>query len=151
MHMTLKRTCRMLLGCVAALLVASAARAADWTEDYAAAAKQAKEEHKMILLDFTGSDWCIWCKRTDAEVFATPEFKAFADKNLVLVKLDYPREHPQSDAIKAQNAKMMEKFGVNAFPMLVVLDSHEKVVFAQEGYKSGGPAAFISQFPKPQS
>jgi thioredoxin-related protein len=146
--MTMKTTYRLLAGCAAALLVASAAHAADWTEDYAAAAKQAKAQHKMILLNFTGSDWCIWCKKTDAEVFATKEFKEFADKKLVLVKLDYPREHPQADAIKAQNEKLLEKFGVTGFPMLVILDSHEKVVFAQEGYKEGGPAAFFAEFPK---
>jgi uncharacterized protein YyaL (SSP411 family) len=151
MRMTIKATCRMLSACVAALLLSAAARAAGWTEDYAAAVQTAKQQHKMILLDFTGSDWCVWCKRIDTEVFSTKEFNDFADKHLVLVKLDYPREHPQADAIKAQNAKMLEKFGVTGFPMLVVLDSREKVVFSQMGYKEGGPAAFIAEFPKPQS
>jgi protein disulfide-isomerase len=143
----MKTTYRMLAGCAAALLLASAAHAAEWTEDYAAAAAKAKKEHKMILLDFTGSDWCIWCQRTDAEVFSTREFKTFADKKLVLVKLDYPSLHPQPEVIKAQNAKMLDKYGVEGFPMLVVLDSHEKVVFSQVGYKPGGPEAFIAQFP----
>ena len=146
--MTTKTTFRMLAAC-AALLAVSAAHAADWTEDYAAAVKQAKEKHKMILLDFTGSDWCIWCQRTDKEVFATKEFKDFADKNLVLVKLDFPRARPMPEATKTQNAKLMEKFGVEAFPMLIVLDSHEKVVFTQAGYKEGGPDAFFAEFPKP--
>jgi thiol:disulfide interchange protein len=105
--MTMKTTYRILAGCFAALLVASAARAADWSEDYAAAVTRAKKEHKMVLLDFTGSDWCIWCQRTDTEVFSTSQFKDYADKNLILVRLDYPREHPQAAAIKAQNEKMM--------------------------------------------
>jgi len=148
--MTMKTPYRMLAACVALLLAASAARAADWTEDYAAAVKQAQKEHKMILLDFTGSDWCIWCQRTDKEVFETQPFRDFADKNLVLVKLDYPRERPMPAATKAQNAKLMEKFGVEAFPMLIVLDSHEKVVFTQAGYKEGGPDAFFAEFPKPE-
>lgn len=146
--MTTKTPYRILAGCLAALVVASAARAADWTEDYAAAAAKAKKEHKMILLDFTGSDWCIWCKRTDAEVFDTSPFKDFADKRLVLVKLDFPREHPQADAIKAQNAKLLEKYGVTGFPTLVVLGPDEKVVLTQEGYKPGGPEAFIASIPQ---
>jgi thioredoxin-related protein len=146
------KTLRRLIACSAALLLAaSAARAADWTEDYASAVAQAKKEHKMLLLDFTGSDWCIWCQRTDKEVFDTQKFKDFADQKLVLVRLDFPRSHEQADATKAQNGKLQEKFGVEGFPTLVVLDANEKVVFSQLGYKDGGPDALIAQFPKPTS
>jgi protein disulfide-isomerase len=147
----MKTTTRMLAVCTAALLAVSAARAADWTEDYAAAVKQAKKEHKMILLDFTGSDWCIWCQRTDKEVFDTQKFKDFADKNLVLVKLDFPKARVMPDEVKAQNARLQEKFGIEGYPTLVVLNSSEKVVFTQPGYKDGGPDAFIAEFPKPEN
>src|SRR5471032_2281937 len=96
-----------LLACSAAVLIAaSAARAAEWTEDYASAVAQAKNEHKMILLDFTGSDWCVWCQRTDKEVFETRKFKDFAQKELVLVKVDFPKSRPMPDVVKAQNAKL---------------------------------------------
>jgi thioredoxin-related protein len=149
--MTMKLIPRTLAALCAALLVAAAARAADWTEDYAAAVTQAKKEHKMILLDFTGSDWCIWCQRTDKEVFETQKFKDFADKNLVLVTLDFPKSRPMPDAVKAQNAKLEEKYGVEGFPTLIVLSPNEKVVFSQIGYKDGGPDAFIAQFPKPDN
>ncbi|HZZ18999.1 MAG TPA: thioredoxin family protein [Opitutaceae bacterium] len=142
-------TFRRLLACSAALvLAASVAHAADWTEDYASAVAQAKKEHKMLLLDFTGSDWCVWCQRTDKEVFATQKFKDFADQKLILVKLDFPRSKEQSDALKAQNTGLQEKYGVEGFPTLVVLSAGEKVVFSQLGYKDGGPDAFIAQFPK---
>jgi thioredoxin-related protein len=130
-------------------LAASAARAADWTEDYAGALAQAKKEHKMVLLDFTGSDWCIWCQRTDKEVFETQKFKDYADKKLILVRLDFPREKPQAEAIKDQNAKLMDKYGVEAFPTLVVLGPDQKVVYSQLGYKDGGPDAFIDHLTKP--
>jgi uncharacterized protein YyaL (SSP411 family) len=146
--MTMKATLRLLAAC-SALIAASAARAAEWTEDYASAVAQAKKEHKMILLDFTGSDWCIWCQRTDKEVFETQKFKDFASKKLVLVKVDFPKSRPMPDGVKAQNAKLQEKFGVEGLPMLVVLSPGEKVVFTQEGYKEGGPDAFLAQFPKP--
>jgi hypothetical protein len=53
------------------------------------------------------------------------------------------------DVVKAQNAKLQEKFGVEGLPMLVVLSPNEKVVFTQEGYKEGGPDAFLAQFPNP--
>ena len=141
-----------LLACTAALLIAaSAARAAEWTEDYAAAFAKAKKEHKMVLLDFTGSDWCIWCQRTDKEVFETQKFKDFADQKLILVRLDFPRGKAQADAVKAQNNALQEKFGIEAFPTLIVLSANEKVVFSQLGYKEGGPDAFIAQFPTPSA
>ena len=146
--MTMKTTYRILLGCAAALVAVSMAHAADWTEDYASAVTQAKKENKMILLDFTGSDWCIWCKRTDAEVFSVQKFKDFADKKLVLVKVDFPNARQMPAAVKAQNEKLKDKFNIEGFPTLIVLDPSEKVVFTQVGYKEGGPDAFIAQFPK---
>jgi thioredoxin-related protein len=143
------KTLRSLLVAAAAILVATtAARAADWTEDYASAVAKARKEHKMVLLDFTGSDWCIWCQRTDKEVFSTQKFKDYADQKLVLVKLDFPQTRVMPDAVKAQNAALQEKFGIDSFPTLVVLDSKGKVAFSQLGYKEGGPEAFIDALEK---
>jgi len=62
-----------------------------WTNDYSAAKKTAAQERKDILLDFTGSDWCGWCVKLNNEVFSKDTFKSYADKNLVLVDLDFPR------------------------------------------------------------
>ena len=45
-----------------------------WLDDYDAALKKAADENKHIVVDFSGSDWCGWCKRLDKEVFATDEF-----------------------------------------------------------------------------
>jgi protein disulfide-isomerase len=48
------------------LLAAGAARAElRWTEDFDKAAARAREENKYVLVDFTGSDWCGWCKKLD--------------------------------------------------------------------------------------
>jgi protein disulfide-isomerase len=144
----LKIILRLLAGCIAALLVAAAARAADWTEDYSSALAKAKKEHKFLLLNFTGSDWCGWCKRTDAEVFSTPKFEAFASRRLVLVMVDFPRSRPLKDEVKAQNAGLQQKYGIRGFPTLIVLDPSERVVFKQEGYEEGGTNAFLAKFPK---
>jgi uncharacterized protein YyaL (SSP411 family) len=145
----MKTNYRMIAGCAAALVLASAAQAVEWTEDYAGAVAKARKEHKMILLDFTGSDWCVWCKRTDDEVFSTQKFKDFADQKLILVKLDFPRERPMPAEVKAQNEMLQKKYGIEGYPTLVVLSPMERVVFKQEGYKEGGPDAFIGEFPQP--
>ena len=67
-----------------------------WETDYKKAQDQAKAGNKLVLLDFTGSDWCGWCIKLDREVFSKPEFKDYATKNLVLVELDFPRAKAQA-------------------------------------------------------
>lgn len=114
-----------------------------WTEDYAKALAQAKTEHKKVLLDFTGSDWCGWCKKIDAEVFDTQKFKDYAAKHLVLVKVDFPRSVPQSSEVKAQNEKLQKQHNVDGFPTLMIVDGNGKKVWEQSGYRPGGPDAFI--------
>ena len=145
----MKVTQRLLTASLAALLIATAARAADWTEDYSAGLARAKKEHKLLVLDFTGSDWCVWCQRTDREVFSTQKFKDYADQNLVLVKVVFPNSIPQTDEVKAQNARLKDKYQIEGFPTLIVLDPSEKVVVKQVGYLEGGPDAFIAELPKP--
>lgn len=147
----MKNIHRILAGCVAGLLIAAVAHAAGWTEDYASALAKAKKEHKLLLLNFTGSDWCPWCKKFDAEIFATKKFEDFAAEKLVLVTLDYPREHALSKEVVDQNAALQKKYNVEGFPTIIVLDSDEKVVLKQEGFMEGGPEAFLALFPKPSS
>ena len=67
------------------------AHADGWMVDMEKAYKVSKETGKPIMANFTGSDWCGWCKKLKYEVFDKPEFKAWADKNVVLVELDFPR------------------------------------------------------------
>ena len=62
-----------------------------WDDDFEKSLAKAKEEKKMVLLDFTGSDWCGYCIKLDEEVFSKSAFKKFAKENLVLVELDFPR------------------------------------------------------------
>ena len=87
------------------LLTAPAAFAAEaeWLTDVHAALNKAAAEHKYVLLDFTGSDWCGWCKKLKAEVFDQPEFIAFAKDNLVLVEVDFPRQKQLSAAQQEAN------------------------------------------------
>jgi len=133
---------RLLLS--ALVLAASTVFAGDgWQTDYKAALAQAAKENKPVLLDFTGSDWCGWCIKLDKETFSQPEFKTFAEKNLVLVTVDFPRNATQSADVKKQNGELQKKFGVDGFPTLVLLDSKGKEIARNPGYLAGGPKAFI--------
>ncbi len=129
------------------LLSASIALAAGdkgWQTDYQAALEQAAKENKHVLLDFTGSDWCGWCIKMSKDTFSQPAFKEFADKNLILVELDFPNNKPQSDLVIKQNQGLQKKYGVEGFPTLVLLDPQGKEVARNVGYLQGGPEAFIS-------
>jgi protein disulfide-isomerase len=114
-----------------------------WQTDFAQASQQAAQEHKYILLDFTGSDWCPWCIKMDKEVFSQSQFSDFALKNLVLVRLDFPRKAAQSAAEKNQNKELATKYGIEGFPTYILLDPSGKEVRRQVGYLQGGATAFI--------
>lgn len=114
-----------------------------WETNYSAALEQAAKQNKMVLLDFTGSDWCGWCIKLQKETFSKPAFQKFAADNLVLVELDFPRGKSQSDGLKKQNEALAEKFGVQGFPTLVLLDPQGKEATRNVGYLQGGPDAFI--------
>ena len=105
----------------------------------------AKSQNKIVLMDFTGSDWCPWCIKFDKEVLNTPEFQDYAAKNVVLVELDYPNKTVQSDDLKKANAALRDQYKIEGFPTLVVLDKNGKEIGRQVGYSEGGPKAFIAK------
>ncbi len=115
-----------------------------WTTDYPGALKQAKAGNKKVLLLFTGSDWCGWCKKLEREILATGEFKAYASQNLVLVKLDFPQRIPQSAQLVAANRKLAQQYGIDGYPTVILLNSEGRNI-GQLGYMEGGPSAFINE------
>jgi thioredoxin-related protein len=139
----MKKIIIALLACCAFLAV----HAADltWLTDLPKAQAQAKSENKLILMDFTGSDWCGWCIKLDQDTFSKPEFADFAQKNLVLVQLDYPQHKEQSDDLKAANAALAKKFNIDGYPTLIAMKPDGTVVWTQVGYLAGGPQALIDQ------
>jgi thioredoxin-related protein len=108
--------------------------AGGWTDNYEKALAQAKTEKKLVLLDFTGSDWCGWCMKIDKEVFAKQDFKTFAKDNLVPVTLDFPNGKKLPKKTADQNAKLKGEFGVKGFPTLVLLDAEGKELNRWGGY-----------------
>lgn len=115
----------------------------NWETNYDAALAKAAKDNKLVLIDFTGSDWCGWCIKLDKDTFSQPAFQSYAEKNLVLLELDYPQGKPQTAAIKKQNAELAKKFNVEGYPTLVLLNAKGKEIARNEGYLEGGPSAFI--------
>ena len=106
-----------------------------WLTDLEAAKKQAAADKKPILMFFTGSDWCGWCKKLHEDVLDKDEFRKFAKDNLVLLELDFPESIPQSAELKKQNKALGEKFDVNGYPTMVLVASDgEKEITRAVGY-----------------
>lgn len=125
-----------------------AAAEAQWLTSVPEAQALAKKENKLVLMDFTGSDWCSWCKKLDAEVFSKTEFIEYAKKNLVLVQVDFPSSKPQSPELKQANQALQAKYKVEGFPTLVVIKPDGTIVWQQPGYLEGGPPAVIAELDK---
>jgi thioredoxin-related protein len=114
-----------------------------WVASVPEAADKARKEEKLLLLDFTGSDWCSWCKKLDAEIFSKPEFIRYASNNLVLVKIDFPEHKFQSDDLRRANALLRFRYGVTGFPTLIIVKPDGAVLWEHRGYAPGGPRAII--------
>lgn len=116
-----------------------------WLASYDKALEFSKKSGRPVLINFTGSDWCGWCKKMKAETLAKPEFIQFASSNLILVELDFPQGIPQTQEIKAANAAVKNNFKVGGFPTFVLVDSKGAELGRQRGYLAGGVPAFTAQ------
>ena len=105
----------------------------DWQTDLPKALVQARAEKKLVLLNFTGSDWCSACKVLDNEVFDQAEFAAFAQTNLVLVEVDLPNRKVLPPALLAANQALNTNYDVEGFPTLIALKPDGKVAWRMDG------------------
>lgn len=118
-----------------------------WLHDYKEAVKRAKKEKKLILMEFTGSDWCPPCIALKKQVFDSPEFKSWAkDRGIILLELDFPKRKSQDSAIKRQNATLAQSLGVRSFPTIMLLDGSGKPLGGRiSGYGGQDPEAWIAR------
>ena len=146
------KTPRLFLLIIAASAVfasfAPAESGSGWLSDYKKAQEEAKANDKLLLLNFTGSDWCGWCIKFDKDILSQPQFKDYARDNLVLVELDFPRRKAQPVELKKQNMQLAQQYEVLGFPTIVVLNSNGQKIWQFDGYFPGGPEAFIAQLQK---
>ena len=100
---------------------ASGAVPGRWTHDYPAAAALSRDQNLPLLLNFTGSDWCIWCKRMDASVFSTPLWKAYAT-NFALAFVDFPSDESALPPGAAErNRQLQQVHRVRGYPTFVLI------------------------------
>lgn len=116
----------------------------NWEDKLETALQKAKSENKAVLVNFTGSDWCVWCQKLSAEVFSQPEFEDYANENLILVKIDFPEKIEQSVETKMYNNQLAQRFGIEGYPTIFLLKNDGSVAL-KTGYLPGGPVNYVSQ------
>lgn len=99
-----------------------------WLTDYEAAKAQAKAEKKLILMDFTGSDWCSSCIAMRKDVLDTPQFEEYAKDKFVCLEVDMPHHGRQPEKLREQNAKLCEAMEIRVYPTIAVTAPDGQVV-----------------------
>jgi thioredoxin-related protein len=116
-----------------------------WLTDISMAQAQSTATGKPIFAFFTGSDWCGWCHKLQADVFVKPEFKSWANENVILLELDFPRRKQLAPELAAQNNELRQVFQVSGYPTIWIFklqfnDSTQQMnimPYGSLGYPSG--------------
>lgn len=119
-----------------------------WLNNLDKAEQLAKNEHKLILLNFSGSDWCIPCMKLRADIFDSDAFMDYAKGNLVLVNADFPRKKKDmlSKEQQKENDALAAKYNPDGrFPFTILLDSNGTKLKVWDGYYSNGPENFVDE------
>jgi thioredoxin-related protein len=119
-----------------------------WQPDFETAKQLAKEKNQLILLNFSGSDWCGPCIRMKREIFDDPAFSLMADTSLVMVNADFPRnkKHQLSKVVQKNNDALADKYNPQGkFPYTLLIDANGKVLHTWDGLPKEDAAAFTQQ------
>lgn len=106
-----------------------------WYTNLQAALKEARDAKKVVMLDFTGSDWCHWCQKLKEETLTSPEFDALARESFVPVEVDFPQGKQQSKEEKKQNEELKNTYKPDGFPTIVFVETDGKEIGRIVGYK----------------
>jgi protein disulfide-isomerase len=128
----------------------------NWLVNVEEAYELSKKTNKPILANFTGSDWCGWCKKLSAEVFDTDEFNEWAKDNVILLELDFPRRTKLPQQQEVQNRSLQQAFKVTGFPTIWMFDlnkseedkSFQLQAYGKTGYVRGGPEKYTKELDK---
>lgn len=127
------------------VLLSGASFAQSWNLNFDKAKEIAAKENKLLILVFSGSDWCGPCIKLDNQIWKSEEFNSYSNKNYVLVKADFPRK--KSNALSKEqlkhNENLAEKYNQKGyFPLVVVFNSSGKII-GETGYKNIPPKEYI--------
>jgi len=113
-----------------------------WLTDLHEAYRISKKTKKPIMANFTGSDWCGWCKRLKGAVYTKPAFKEWAAKNVVLLEIDFPKRKKLPANIRQQNGQLQRIFGVRGYPTVWIFNAKKTKKSNEYTFEKLGQAGF---------
>ncbi len=120
----------------------------NWLGDFKEATAEAARSHKLIVINFSGSDWCGPCIRLRKEILESAKFETYAQSNLVLVRADFPRQK-KNQLSKEQvklNEALADKYNPDGkFPYTLLVDENGKVLKTWDGFPDESPEKFVDQ------
>jgi len=119
-----------------------------WLTDFEKGEKEAAASNKLIVLNFSGSDWCGPCIRLKKEIFESGAFENYSSEKLVLVNADFPRykKNQLSKEQVKENEALAEKYNSEGrFPFTVLLDPNGKVLKQWDGFPGETPEKFVDE------
>ena len=130
------RILRLVLG-ILGTLAAPQVDAANWHSTWEAAKAEAEASGRVILVNFTGSDWCPACIQLRSSALSTPQFQSFADQKLILLEVDFPRGRAIPAAQRQANERLASQDGITAFPTLLLVGVNGRALAKVPAYPSG--------------
>ena len=119
-----------------------------WLGDFDAAKMEASKSHKLILVSFSGSDWCGPCIRERKQILESAVFTNFAAAHLILVRADFPRQKKNQlskDQVKLNEA-LADKYNPEGkFPYTLLINENGKVLKDWDGFPDETPEQFVNQ------
>jgi thioredoxin-related protein len=119
-----------------------------WLGDFNDATTEATKENKLILINFSGSDWCGPCIRLRKEILESSTFEDYAKDNLILVRADFPRQKKnQLDAAQVKrNEALADKYNPDGkFPFTLLVDKNGKILKEWDGFPNESPEKFVAE------
>lgn len=115
-----------------------------WLTNYEQAKAEAAKEGKDLLINFSGSDWCIFCIKLEKEVFSKEEFARDANKYFVFLLVDFPNDTSnQSDEVRIQNQQLARMYGFEGLFPTIYLAAADGRPYAMAQYQQIGPKAYM--------
>lgn len=119
-----------------------------WSGNFIETQQKAKKTHQLILINFSGSDWCGPCIRLRTEILESPSFEKYASSNLLLVRADFPRQKKNQlakEQVKLNEALADQYNKEGKFPFTLLVDENGKVLKTWDGYPNETASQFIAE------
>jgi thiol-disulfide isomerase/thioredoxin len=101
-------------------------RPGEWTMDLDAAKSYAASNDVPVLLFFTGSDWCKYCKKTQEQIFTKEIWREYALDRLAMVYIDIPKDNSLlPKKYHERNEAMKESYELRGVPSFILLDPQD--------------------------